>query len=96
MRAQIRWLKTALRNFEDEINYIEADDPAAARLVSRRIRDAIALLSKHPSIGRPGRVSGTRELVVPDTRYIVPYRVREEIIEILRVFHATRRPPKTW
>jgi len=94
MPTRIKWLKTAPRNLEYEINYIAADDPAAARLVSRRIKDAVALLSKHPSIGRPGRIGGTRELIVPDTRYLIPYRERQGAIEILRVFHAGRRPPK--
>jgi toxin ParE1/3/4 len=96
MSAQIKWLKTALRNFEDEIDFIAAHDPSAARIVSRRIIEAVTLLSSHPSIGRPGRIAGTRELVVPHTRYLIPYRVKHGIIEILRVFHATRRPPKTW
>jgi toxin ParE1/3/4 len=56
----------------------------------------VALLAAQPAIGRPGRVSGTRELLVPQTRYLIPYRVRRAAIEILRVFHASRRPPKRW
>jgi toxin ParE1/3/4 len=47
-------------------------------------------------MGRPGRVPGTRELLVPKTRYLIPYRFRRGTIEILRVFHASRRPPKRW
>jgi len=39
-------------------------------------------------LGRPGRVLGTRELVVPDTSYIIPYRVRGNTLEVLRVFHT--------
>jgi plasmid stabilization system protein ParE len=35
-------------------------------------------------------------LVVPKVRYIVPYRVRGETVEILRVFHASRRLPERW
>ena len=96
MATQIRWLKTALKNFDDEVSYIASDDPAAARLVARRIVDAVALLATQPGMGRPGRVSGTRELLVNKTRYLIPYRVRHGTIEILRVFHAARRPPKRW
>jgi toxin ParE1/3/4 len=44
-------------------------------------------------MGRPGRVSGTRELVIPGTPYIVPYRVRGGKLEILRILHATQRWP---
>ena len=96
MATQIKWLKTALKNFDYEISYIAADDPAAARLVARRIRRSVTLLATQPALGRPGRVPGTRELVVPGTRYLIPYRVRHGVIEILRVFHASRRPPKRW
>jgi toxin ParE1/3/4 len=93
---RVRWLKTALRNLDEEARYIAGDDPAMARLVVERILDAVALLADNPSIGRPGRVAGTRELVVRKTRYLIPYRVREGHVEILRVFHAARRPPEHW
>ena len=96
MATQIKWLKTALKNFDDEISYIARDDPDAARLVARRVEDAVALLAAQPALGRPGRVSGTRELLVPKTHYLIPYRLRRGAIEILRVFHASRRPPKRW
>jgi len=96
MATQIRWLKTALKNFDDEVSYIASDDPEAARLVVRRIAEAVALLATQPAMGRPGRVAGTRELLVPKTRYLIPYRVRRGVIEILRLFHASRRPPTRW
>jgi len=50
-------------------------------------------LADQPALGRPGRVPGTRELIVPKARYIVPYRARGETVEILRPFHASRRLP---
>ena len=57
---------------------------------------AIALLAKNPSLGRPGRIIGTRELIVNKIRNLVPYRVRNESIEILRIFHTSRKLPKSW
>lgn len=92
----VRWLRKALRNLDEEATYIAKEDPAAARLVVARVLDAVALLEEQPGIGRPGRVPGTRELVVTKTRYIVPYRVRGEVVEILRVFHTSRRLPRRW
>ena len=92
----VRWLRTALRNLEDEAAYIAADDPAAARLVVGRVLRAVDPLAEQPSQGRPGHVPGTRELIVADTRYLAPYRVRRETIEILRVFHSSRRLPTRW
>ena len=91
---RVRWLRTALRNLDEEAEYIAADDPAAARLVVGRVLEAVDLLADQPALGRPGRVPGTRELVVPKTRYLVPYRVRRDTIEILRVFHTSRRLPQ--
>ncbi len=95
---QVKWLNKALQNLDDEAEYIAQDDPEAARLVVRRIVDAINLLTDNPALGHPGRIHGTRELVVADTRYVVPYRVRPRLqyIEILRVFHTSRRLPKRW
>jgi len=93
---RVRWLRKALRNLDDEATYIAADDTAAARLVVRRVLAAVAMLAKQPGLGRPGRVPGTRELIVAKTRYIVPYRVRGETVEVLRVFHTSRRLPERW
>lgn len=95
---RVEWLNQALRNLDDEAEYIAREDQQAARLVVQRIVDAINLLPDNPALGHAGRLHGTRELVVPDTRYIVPYRVRPRLqrIEILRIFHASRKPPKRW
>ena len=69
---RVRWLRKALRNLDEEATYIALDDANAARLVVARVLDAVATLEQQPALGRPGRVPGTRELVVRKTRYIVP------------------------
>jgi plasmid stabilization system protein ParE len=91
---RVRRLRTALRNLDEDASYIAADDPAAARLVVARVLEAVAQLADQPGLGRPGRVSSTRELVGARTRYVVPYRVKRDAVEILRVFHTSRRVPK--
>ena len=93
---RLRWLRKALRNLDDEAAYIANDNADAARLVVQRVLDAVAMLAEQPGLGRPGRIPRTRELVVLKTRYIVPYRVRGEVVEILRVFHTSRRLPSSW
>lgn len=94
-RIEVRWLKRALANLEAEAEYISRDNPVAARRVVGAIGRAVELLANHPALGRHGRVEGTRELVIAGTPYIVPYRVREGRVEVLRVFHAARKwPPK--
>ena len=90
---RVRWLRAALANLDAEAEYIAEDNPAAAGRLVQRIFLLVDLLQENPAMGRPGRVSGTRELVVPETPYIIPYRVRSNAVEILRVFHAARRWP---
>jgi len=87
-----------LENLDEEISYIANEDPQMARLVLRRIYDAVLLLQENPALGQPGRVHGTRELVVPGTRYLIPYRVQPQLqqVQILRVFHTLKKPPKRW
>ena len=93
---QLKWLRTALRNLDDEATYIAQDNPHAAQQVVDRVLTAVAQLADQPALGRPGRVPGTRELVVAKTRYIVPYRVRGNVVQVLRVFHTSRRPVQRW
>lgn len=92
----MRWLRTALRNLDEEAAHIAADDPAAARLVVARVLEAVNRLGDQPGLGRRGRVPGTRELVIVGTRCRVPYRVKRGTVEILRVFHTFRRLPGRW
>jgi toxin ParE1/3/4 len=93
---RVRWLRNALKNLDEEAAYIAVDDSANARLVVERVLQAVSMLSEQPGLGRPGRVHGTRELIVAKTRYIVPYRVRGNVVEVLRVFHTSRRRPQHW
>ena len=75
--------------------YIAEHDPASAKRVAVHIlRSVEHLLSENPKLGAPGRVPGTRELVISKTPYVVPYRVRGSTIEIVRVYHSSRRWPQ--
>lgn len=96
MGIKVRWLRKALRNLDEEAAYIATDNPEAARLVVARILEAVGLLAGQPAAGRPGRLPGTRELVVWKTHYLVPYRVRGDQVDILRVFHTSWQLPRRW
>ncbi len=91
---RVRWLRSALRDLELQIDYIAADDPQAAARASERVRGATERLADFPEMGRAGRVPSTRELVVARTPWIVVYRVATSV-EILRVIHSSQRwPPR--
>ena len=93
---RVRWLRRALRNLDEEAEYIARDNPQAAARIVARIAASVDWLANHPASGRSGRVPGTRELVISGTPYIVPYRVRGETVEILRIFHAARKWPENF
>lgn len=87
------WSRRAIDNLVALRDYIEEDSPDSARSIARQILDAAELLTTQPHIGRPGRITGTRELVVAGTPYIIPYRVRGDRLELLAVLHGRQRWP---
>jgi toxin ParE1/3/4 len=89
----VKWTRTALANLAAIVAHIEQDNPERARTFALEIQAKINSLAEFPGIGRPGRVLGTRELVI-EPNYIVAYRVRGDVVEILRVQHAARRWPQ--
>ena len=91
---KIVWSPEAIEDLVSLRAYIAEDNPAAAQRVVRHIMQNIEqMLPDNPQIGRAGRVPGTRELVIPRSPFIVPYRLQRTTIQILRVYHAARRWP---
>ena len=87
----ILWSPEAIEDLASLRAYIAQNDPAAARRVALHIIHNIEqLLPDNPQMGRPGRVPGMRELVIPKTPFSVPYRLHRNVVHILRVYHAAR------
>ena len=93
MSKRIRWLNIALKDLDESIEYLAQCNINAANKFAERIWNSVQLLLNNPKIGRPGRISGTRELVISGTSYIVPYRIKDNEIQILRVLHGARKWP---
>ena len=93
---RVRWTKPAARALESIQDYIARSNPPAAFEVAQQIRVAVSQLEEHPRIGRTGRVEGTYELVIHGIPYIVPYRIKKKEIQILSVYHASRKWPETF
>jgi addiction module RelE/StbE family toxin len=87
------WSPRAIRHLTDLRSYIERDSPAAAARIADTLLTAVERLAELPNLGRPGRVAGTRELVVPGTPYVIPYRLARERLDIIAVFHERQRWP---
>ena len=90
----IRWLDDAINDLCALRSYIDQDSSVAASHMIEKILQTVNLLSDQPEIGRYGRVANTRELIISGTAYIVPYRVKNNKIEILRVFHCAMQWPE--
>lgn len=90
---RIVWSLFAIEDREAIFAYIEADSPRAAARIDDQIEAQVELLAMTPEIGRPGRVSGTHELVIQRTPYIAAYRIDAESIRVLRVLHGAQLWP---
>lgn len=86
------WTSRAERDRENIVLFIAEDDPLAAVRVDETIGGAALRLASHPRLGRPGRVTGTRELVVHD-HYVMVYEIDGTSLTILAVLHTSRQWP---
>ena len=91
---RIRWDPKALDRLEAVGHYAARSRPNAADRTVERIFEAVDGLADFPFRGRPGRITDTRELVIRQTPYIVVYRVRGQVIEVLAVQHTAQRWPE--
>jgi addiction module RelE/StbE family toxin len=89
----LRWSRDALRDLDDIFDFVSKRNPQAAHDVIARIRARARTLLQQPAMGRIGRVHGTREFVLGDLPYVLPYRVTADAVEIVRVLHGARQWP---
>ena len=85
------WLPAAVQTLDAQIFYISRLNPQAAVDMGDAIEAAVSRLADFPESARPGRVPGTRELIVIATPFVVVYRIEAMGVLILRVLHGARR-----
>ena len=90
---RLEWSAFAIEDRDGIFDYIEEDSPHAAVVVDDRIRMQVRQLLQFPETGRPGRIEGTRELVIIRTPYIAAYRITGDTVRILRVLHGAQLWP---
>ena len=93
---KVVWTRPALRALEAIGDYIAQRNPDAAEWTVERVAARVDQLGENPHLGRSGRIAGTRELVVSGTPFVVPYRVRDDRVEVLSVFHGARKWPDSF
>jgi plasmid stabilization system protein ParE len=89
----IVWSPRAIEHLAHLRSHIARDNPKAANRIADALLDAVERLAELPNLGPPGRVAGTRELVVPGTPYVIPSRPRGDRLEVIAVFHGRQKWP---
>jgi toxin ParE1/3/4 len=89
----VRWTTPAADDLYDIVRHIQRDNPDAAVDVAESLYDGCGNLRKFPHLGRKGRIEGTRELVFSSLPYIVVYRIQDQIVEIMRIYHGAQDWP---
>jgi addiction module RelE/StbE family toxin len=75
------------------MDYIGRDNPAAAIRLDLEIDEQVRQLERFPELGRIGRESGTRELVIDRTPFIAVYTINAATIRIVRLLHGAQMFP---
>ncbi|MBL0012103.1 MAG: type II toxin-antitoxin system RelE/ParE family toxin [Nitrosomonas sp.] len=94
--STVVWLDEALEDLKLIGEYIAQENANAAYNVLIKIKATADNLSRHPEIGRSGRVFGTREIVISDLPYILAYQITDRDIRILAVMHTSRKWPENF
>jgi len=92
--VKIRWTMPAADQMRMIFDYIAADNPTAAGRTVKRIHEAIRSIAHMPYAGRIGRVDGTLEITVSGTSYVIAYKILENMIHVLAVFHGAQEWPE--
>lgn len=97
---QIKWTDLAAKDLDNIEAYIATENSplVAVDVVLKVINSSDVILSNHPQAGRPGRVSGTRELVIDGIPFILIYRIVDRLgqVQILRVLHDAQQWPSEY
>jgi plasmid stabilization system protein ParE len=86
---RIRWTPSAAKDLEIS-SFLKDRHPRYWQPTIRKLYQEIRSLKDLPNRGRPGREEGTRELLFLPMPYIAVYRVKDQTIQVLRIYHAAR------
>ncbi len=93
MKRAVLFTPQARAQFLAAISYVAADNPEAARLLRARTATSLSRLADYPESGRvlpEFPELPFREVVVPPYRFF--YRVRDDAVWIVAVWHSAQLP----
>lgn len=89
---RVVWTPEAEQDRVDIWHYIAEDKPGAAARVDSLFSDAASSLATLPTLGKPGKIPGTRELL-PHLHYRLVYEISRDTVWILALVHTARQWP---
>ncbi|MEH3102183.1 type II toxin-antitoxin system RelE/ParE family toxin [Sphingomonas adhaesiva] len=92
-RLPVVWLPKARDQMARQLDFLLRHNPEAGIRIGDAIMATVAGLAADPDLSRIGRIAGARELAVPDTPFLLVYRIEDEAVVILRLLHTRRRFP---
>ena len=90
---RIRWTPAAVADLQHISDYLKDHKPQYRQPTMRKLYDTIRALKQWPNRGRPGAEEGTRGIVFSPLPYVAVYRVREQSVEVLRIYHGAQDRP---
>lgn len=93
---KIRWSPTDVADLKEIRGYIAKDNLSAARKIPNRTKESVNRYVNFPLSGRPGRVSGTRELVIPETSYLAANTIQGDEVRIATLLHGKQMWPESF
>jgi toxin ParE1/3/4 len=90
---RIRWTPAAAADLQNISDYLKEHHPHYRQPTMRKLYETIRSLKNSPHRGRPGREERTREILFPPLPYVAVYRVTEQTIEVLRIYHGAQERP---
>lgn len=90
---RLRWTTAAANDLYNIVQRIRQDNPTVAAEVAKTLYEGCGSLRDFPRRGRKGRIEDTRELVFPGLPYIAVYRILDEVVEVVRIYHGAQDWP---
>jgi toxin ParE1/3/4 len=93
----IEWTEQATQQLDQAHDYIAlSNSQEVAAQITMHIASSVQQLASFPMSGRPGRVPSTRELVISNSPFVVAYRIDQEHIVILAIYHGAQQWPEVF
>ena len=90
---RIRWTPAAAADLQNIGDYLKERHPQYRQPTMRKLYETIRSLKQSLHRGRPGSEEGTREILFPPLPYVAVYRVKEQTIQVVRIYHGAQKRP---